>query len=414
MRRRADRTRSRRARPGGSPTERLQAVLALPDDRSSCSELVRAARDPSLEVARHALRRLERLGTDAEAAALRGHLFEVDIGIVPDYATTLHRLHDAAAVEVALRALEDPRSIVRAAACLVLREFAPPQAGAALVAALLDPMASVRRLALEALARLEADRGTAAACEALLRDPDPAVRRAAIATIATVAPDAAAHLAGVAADADPSVRRALAAAAALDDDTATLLLCDAEPEVRAAILSQLERAPRPPLLPLLRATVADPAWRVRRAAVRAVRAARDEVAATLLVARLLDENSLVRAESRRTLCELFGPRLPEVVAAELACGSAPLRRRLVYLLAECCATDALPSIAEREHDADPEVRIAVARTLAALPDDRAREVVDRLLADPDEAVRHAAALARERSGHRPEGARFEPRRTLDP
>lgn len=381
-----------------SPTERLHDVLALPEDSSSCPALLEAARDPSLDVARQALRRLERVGSEVEAAALRGRLFEIDIGIVPGYAATLNRLQDAASVDAALRALGDADMAVRSAACLVLREFAPPRARGPLIAALSDPMASVRRLALEALARLGADGDTASACLALLHDQDAAVRRAAVAALAAIAPDAAERLAGVTADTDPTVRRALASAvSALDDHTAAVLLCDVEPEVRAETLAQLEQAPRPSLLPLVRATVDDPAWRVRRAAVRAIRAARDEVAAALLVPRLIDESSLVRAESRRTLAELFDRRLPDVVAAELAGGAAPLRRTLVYLLGECCAGDALEAIAERARDSDPEVRIAVARTLATVPGEQARHVVDGLLADDDPAVRHAAALARERA-----------------
>jgi HEAT repeat protein len=380
-----------------SPTDRLQAVLALPEDPSSCQKLLEAARDPSLDVARQALRRLERIGSDAEAAVLRNRLFEVDIGIVPDYAATLHRLRDEASVEVALRRLGDDDMSVRAAACLVLREFAAPRARVPLTAALSDEMAAVRRVALEALARLGVDGQTASAAQALLHDSDPAVRRAAVAALAVIAPEPARVLTGIPADDDSSVRRALAAVSpALDDPTAALLLCDVEPEVRAETLGRLEQAPRASLLPLVRTTVDDPAWRVRRAAIRALRAAGDTVPAALLVSRLVDESSLVRAESRRTLVELFGRRLPEVVAAELAAGPASLRRTLVYVLGESCGADALAPIAEREHDPDPQVRIAVARTLAAIPSEQAREVVERLRSDPDASVRHAAALAAER------------------
>jgi HEAT repeat protein len=385
-----------------SPTARLRDVLDLPEERSSCPALLDAARDVSLDVARNALRRLERLGSDAEAAVLRQRLFEVDIGIVPDYAATLRRLGDEPSVEAAVEALASDRTTVRSVACIVLREFGAERARGPLIAALDDQIGAVRRLALEALAGLGRDGETAAACRPLLRDVDPAVRRAAIAAIAAIAQDPSPLLEETAGDADSSVRRALASeAAALEDALVGRLLRDRDPGVRAEALSQLEHNPRASLLPLVRTTLDDPSWHVRRAAARAIRGASDERASPLLVQRLDDESGVVRAEVRWTLAELFGPRLPTVVAAELAGGRPAVRRVLVYLLAECCLAEAADTIAKLERDPDPGVRIAVAKALARVEGEAARQVVERLRDDPSGDVRNAVAVALEDAGAKP-------------
>jgi HEAT repeat protein len=377
------------------PSARLRAVRELPDDPSSSAALLQAASDPSLEVARAALLRLERLGGAAEARVLRARLFEADLALVADYARALGRLGDGAATaEAALGGLGSPALYTRVASCVVLRELAPERGRVPLLHALDDRIASVRRNALDALARLEPDERTERRMLPLLADPDPGVRRAAVAALAAVARNPSRSLGPALDDGDASVRAAVAAAAAVADDRLVeKLLCDRAPAVRAETLARLEAAPRASVLPLVRAAVDDPSWQVRRAAVRALRAAGDRAAPSLLVARLVDESALVAAESRRTLAELHGRALPAVVGEELHGRDARVRTALAYLLGDCCLPESLESLVALSGDPDPDVRIAVARTLAPSHAPAARAAVERLRVDASADVRNAVDVA---------------------
>ncbi|MEV6580529.1 fumarate reductase/succinate dehydrogenase flavoprotein subunit [Streptomyces sp. NPDC051582] len=175
-----------------------------------------------------------------------------------------------------------------------------------------------------------------AALRPYLGDPDPAVRAAAVAVLGETVPTGTGpELAGRLGDADPAVRAA--AAAALRE---LLEVLPGEPELAAALRAALP--------------VADPA--VRSAALEALRALRLGDAA-LYAESLADPDPEVRTHAVRALVSV----------------------------------DAVPALARAAADPAREVRVAVAKGLAAVHSP-APDPLDPLLADPDPLVR-AAALA---------------------
>jgi HEAT repeat protein len=322
-----------RRRPSGG--ERLLAVRALPDDRTSVPSLLRATGDPSIDVARAALGRLASLGGPAEAAVLRERLLRVDVALVADHARALRALGDAASSDLCREGLRAADVGVRLSAAIALRELADARGGDALREAVRDPVAGVRRAALEALAGLGPDERNAGAAQALLCDPAADVRRAALRTVVAIAVEPGPRIRPCAADPASAVRVELARhVGSLEPDTVTRLVSDPDWDVREAIAWALVSSPRPDTVPGLIELLADPDRRVRRAACRAAGAAGAEAAVDRLLAALGDESILVRDESLAALRAILGPGLSRRLAAALATPDIPAR------VATCTCSDA--------------------------------------------------------------------------
>ena len=376
------------------PSERLRAVHALPAESSSCPALLDAARDPSLQVAKAALERLQTLGGASEAAVLRERLLGVDVGLVAAYARTLRLLRDEQTFAAACAGLTDPSQTRRQAAAIALRELADERGRSALLGALADPAASVRRTSLEALARLAPDPRTEQACARALADPDDAVRSAAVRTLANITANPDALLRPLTSDPSTSVRRQVARAGAkLADETLWILSGDEHADVRAELLRTLRRQPRARLTPQVIAALSDVSWHVRRRACRALAAAEDRRARAPLVRALLDAHPLVRAEALRALHQIFRAETTGLLLHELQASDTNSRRALIYAIARTGDAGAAPSLAAYERDPSADVRIAVAHSLAALAAPEAPPVLHRLLGDDDVAVRNAARVA---------------------
>lgn len=379
-----------------TPSERLEELLALPEDAASADKLVTALDDVSLDVARQALRRLVRVAGPNEITRMRERMLAVDVGLVGDLASTLGELGDDHASKIALAALRSDSWTDRHKAALALRELQVPGAAHALVAALTDPASPVRRVALEALQRLPAEPGTIEACGNLLHDPSPSVRAAAVSTIANLGAPPTRALRVAARDPHPSVRRALAeAAAVLDADLVQALVTDREPNVRVAALEAFEREPRPELIGPIQRSLRDPSWHVRRAAVDALGHSRCPDVGRALIEALDDAHPLVRSRARIALERLLGDDLDRLMRSALDEAEAPLRRALVELLGVRGST---PFVLERIADPDPNVRVAVVHALVHASAPEVTAGLEALASgDPEPAVRHAARTAVEQS-----------------
>jgi HEAT repeat protein len=273
-----------------------------------------------------------------------------------------------------------------------LRELRDPAARGALLRALADPAAAVRRTALEALMHLPQDVETAAGCVSRLADVDPSVRATAIAAVAELDPRAADALRPVLQDPHPSVRAAAASAArALDAESVAVLLRDPEAEVRVAALEALSCDPQRDQTPLLLEALAASNWHVRRAAVDALGATGDTSVTRNLVDALVDPHSLVRGRALLALERLVGDGLDELLATALADTRAQVRRALVEILGRrgCVA-----QVVELSADPDPAVRLTVLHALEDASGDDAKMALAQLADDPDVTVRHAAAMLR--------------------
>jgi HEAT repeat protein len=310
-------------------------VNELPEDVASCADLLGAAADPSLHVARAALRRLTRLGGEREAAVLRERLLSVDLGLVPAYARALRALGDGGAAAVARRGLEDASPRVRIASALALRELADPRSAPALRAPGSDPVAGVRRSSVRALGRVEADAETETVCATTLRDRDGDVGAATVRALAEISAELDAGLGPALDDPVREVRREVAPLAArLDPRLIRRLAQDEDADVRSETLWALADSPREGLRDVFSAALEDGAWKVRRAAGRAPGALGDTAAVEDLPRALADSHATVRAAAARALQEILGERLAEELCAQLARADAAVRTAPVCRLAE--------------------------------------------------------------------------------
>lgn len=373
------------------PTVRLEAVRALPENRSSIAALLAASEDPSPEVARAALRRLATLGDPGEAPMLRELLLSCDLALTADVARTLRAIGDEITVEVALRALDDEHYPARIAAANALAVFAEPRTADAIRVALRDPIAGVRAAALAALARIGVDGDGAADCAALLADALPFVRIAAIRALACT-PQTSELLSAALDDPDPQIRQELGRHShTLSVDAAHALLNDHDPHVREAAVRGAGLAQLPDLQRLL---AGDPRPDVRLATAKVLGALDDQRAVGMLTAALADRDAIVAAAALSSLHALLTrPRLLDALLSALATDRPPrLRRAALYALGRLRASEARGSLAALVSDPEPDLRLALAHVAPQIFNED-HTVLRVLLTDPDPAVNHAAWLA---------------------
>jgi hypothetical protein len=382
-------SRIRRRSPAPSPNERLRAV----DSSMDLDELVEAAHDPCISVARHALGWLSEHGGDRERAALEDLLWDCDPALVKAVARTLVALGDRQTVHVALPRLVEGPSAERSRAARVLECFADPRSVPALSAALEDRDASVRAAAVDALARFGRDPDTAGAVARLVSDPSADVRRRAVRALGRMVADPDASVGGAVDDASSVVRREAALLAArLTPERVSRLLADRDPRVRVAAAGHAGVHAEPAVIAALRT---DPHPDVRHAAVETLGLFGGEAAGEALVdAALADDDAIVRAAALRTADEtLSHARLVASLRRRLigpeSRGRAMAVRALAKLSCVIPDTEALTLAG----DPDAEVRLALAHVAATVVADPDR-VFDTLAEDDDPTVRHAAFVHR--------------------
>ncbi len=369
-------------------TQRLRAVQAA----RSPEELTESLGDPSPEVVRAAIDQLIALEGETAATALRARLFDVDLSLVADIANGLRRIGDREAFDVATAALGDHRYSRRLAGVRALAALGNKRAAESLRTMLDDEVAGVRAAALDAVVRLgqHAGAGASADCARLLSDPAPYVRIAAVRAVARVATRPGELLAAAAEDEDRLVRLEVAHhAAGLPERSAKALLEDVDARVRE---TAARAAGTRELGALAVALTHDPAPDVRRASAHTLGVMRDERVADVLVPGLEDTDALVRAAVLHALEDLL-TRVGAVrrLCDELASERTDRRRASVYALAHLGTRDSSPALSRLAHDPEPDVRLALVQSAAALFEDPGR-LMRYLSSDADAEVRQAAEM----------------------
>jgi HEAT repeat protein len=141
-------------------TERLRAVQASRSSRA----LIESLDEPSPEVARAAVRRIEEIDGQSAVDALRARLLTADLSLVADIAKALRRIGDSRAVDLAIAGLTGEPYTRRLAAATALGALADARGTFMLRIALQDAIAGVRVAALDALAQIAPATDEAGAC----------------------------------------------------------------------------------------------------------------------------------------------------------------------------------------------------------------------------------------------------------
>jgi HEAT repeat protein len=377
-----------RSRPADA-TERLRRL----DRGAGAAELLEAVRDPSAEVARHALGWLAHEGGPEERDALREIVWTCDPMLVMDVAGTLRALGDDATVDAAIGRLGVSATAERCRAARVLERFADRRAISALCAALSDEDGSVRGAALDALARLGHHSGAATTAAALVKDVDGEVRRRAVRAIGRLSRHPADAVRPAIGDPMPLVRREIARLAArLDRADVSQLLGDPDPQVRATAAANAGPLSKATLMSVL---MSDPHPAVRLAAAQTLgMLGGPEAGAALIEAALDDDDAMVRARALRLAEEtLSHPGLVARVRDRLLAGRGHRQPMTARALAKLSGRISEAEALRLAHDPDPGVRLALAQVAAAIVDPP-EHVLSLLADDEDATVRHAAAVHR--------------------
>jgi len=367
-------------------TERLRAV------QGSCSSrgLIESLDDPSPEVARAAVRRIEEVDGSNAADALRARLLSADLSLVADIAKALRRIGDSRAVDLAIAGLTGEPYTRRLAAARALGALADARAAFMLRIALQDAVAGVRVAALEALAQIAGATDEAGDCARLLSDPNPQVRVAAVRAVVRIGSQPGNLLSSLAQDSDRGVRLEVAQhVATLSDPAARLLLADSDLRVREAAAQAGGTRQVGSLAVLL---VDDPGVDVRRAAASALGGLGDTRIADVLLPGVEDPDAVVRAAVLRALVQLVmrGGAVRRL-RHELGSSRRERRRASVYALAHLEALEAAEDVTRLVNDPDPDVRLSLIHTAASLvPDPEA--LIRHLARDRDAAVRSSAEV----------------------
>lgn len=229
--------------------------------------------------------------------------------------------HDAAAIDIAVAGISDPNPSVRQVSATILGNLEAP--GAALVAALDDPVAEVRAALLKALARAKE---TSALLEvtACLRDPEPAVRLQAADTLAQLTSfpkGVRAHLFPLLSDPEPRVRARVAVILlgygehAEASEALRQMSVDEDPSVRGIALEAFAEWGDPSGFEVAEAALRDALPGVRRRAVIALASIDANRCHETLLQKLADEDRSVREATAAILGEIGAPILSRVVAA---------------------------------------------------------------------------------------------------
>ena len=168
------------------------------------------------------------------------------------------------------------------------------------------------------------------------------------------------------------------------------LLANSDVETRRAIVVALGQIRSASVIQiLLHQAEIDP--ETHQDAIRALVALGDISAAPRLIAMLERESGSARLPIVEALSHLADPAAEPALIRLLADEDGSVRRAAVRALGNFHSRVAIRHIVAVCRDADPSVRLAVAETLALQNDAQAREALERMVADVDQAV---AAFAR--------------------
>lgn len=357
-----------------APAARKEVVEALVRKGHAASSAVAALlRSGDLEIARHAIEILGRIGDGAQVPALISVLLEDD-DLAPVAAGALSMIGDIRAYPALATLLGHPRAIVRQAAVAAINSVAHPGRAKDLQSWLHDPAPLVRESALKIACYLGccSDVETIFACCA---DENEQVRKAAVESIALLEderiPDmlASALKTGTAGVRAAAVR---ALAMASPDQNSPLLvgaLGDADVWVRyyaAKALGATTRLDQPAPNALEDRARHDEATQVRVAAVQAL--TRFSNLALLPVFAALAHSTdvdLARAALRALGAMRHRDALPELIAA-LDTGELAVRRAAIEALGASQQPAAVEPLERAVHDEDRELGVAAIEALGQM------------------------------------------------
>lgn len=378
-------------------TERLNALLSLPEAESSRDALLAALDDPSLQVVRAALTRLARIGGAGAAEALSARLLSCDPSLVKDHAAALAELDPDRAAAIAEAGLREPAYPRRLAAVQTLEVLGREEHAPLLRTALADPVSGIRAAALRALRAVRTTPATVSASALLLQDHATFVRREAVQSLARQGERGIAALNAVTVDPDPEVRLALARhCGRLSREHGEVLLRDVDSHVRE-VAARNAAAPSIPRLADMLARDQMPS--VRLAVVKRLAELSQPLAVAVMVRGLRDRSSVVRAAILQSLrLRLTARELGERLSKGLRSHDPELRSAVVFALANLGeAASVEPGVIEGlAADPDPGVRAALAYAAPTLLPDPAT-VLTALRVDPDAGVRAIADVSAARS-----------------
>ena len=246
---------------------------------------------------------------EAAAAATRQLQDKLDGGIVLAPGKDGRALPDTLGLAALIAALKDSDAGVRRAAAQSLGNIESPRAVDALVAVLKDSDVEVRRAAAWALGEIE-DRRAVDGLVASLKDSDAETRKSAAWALGNIEdPRAADGLAGALRDESPEVRKTAAWALGELELTAAPpalieAMRDADPEVRKTAVWSVGQMGDARAVPALREMLADASAEVRSGAIEALGEIRNADALQALIDAMKSND----AEVRRAAAEALGNR----------------------------------------------------------------------------------------------------------
>jgi HEAT repeat protein len=289
--------------------------------------------DPSADVRRVAINALVRLGCDTAVPVIGRCLLDPE-ALVREAATAALCRMDVDRVADALLALLDAGSIPPRTALTIARANAHPALHQFIVACLGDSSASVRRAAVEALAR-QPTVDVVGTLEPLLRDPDAEVRRAVVTILGGLR--------------SVRVKQLL------------LMQAEADRETLGEVVRALGKLGDTTSIPFLAGSFEREGTEIKLAVIEALRDINDAATEPFL-------------------------------AKQLGHADPTIRRAVVLTLAASRSPNALRQLAAVARDPDPTVRSAVAEVLGGLDSPEAQDALTRLAHDQSRTV---ATLARQ-------------------
>jgi HEAT repeat protein/beta-lactamase regulating signal transducer with metallopeptidase domain len=308
------------------------------------------------------------IGRDAVLVnALMGALEDADAEVRRQAVETLVRLRDVRAIDGLTAALADQDDEVREHAAAGLARFRSEAASGGLLLALQDQHADVRRQAAAGLGGLRDARYIDALADAL-DDRDADVRRQVVATLGQLK----------AARAVPPLMEALK---------------DSDAEVRGKAAFALGQAGSLDAVEALVSALKDPDDEVRQHAVFALGQLRDRRAVDGLMGALSDRDPEVRQKAAFALGQLRDPRAVDRLVATLTDADPEVREHVAFALGQFRTNAAVPGLVKALQDPEEGVREKAAFALSQIRDPRAIDGLTAALRDRSAEVRKHAAFA---------------------
>ena len=269
---------------------------------------------------------------------------------------------------------------------------------AALMLALRDEDAEVRRAAANSLGNLATPRAVPALVAAL-RDEDPEVRESAADALSNIGdPRAVNPLIALLGDPVADIRRtAIDALGQFEEQVPVApilrLLSDSDPEIRHSAAHLIGQLGDRSAVPALSRALRDEDPEVREAALESLGEIGDPSAASAIAGALGDANVEVRRQAFSTLREMNAPIDEDLILATLSDADAELRHLAAHLAGERPFARAIPVLRRLLDDPGEDVREAAVEALSEIADPAARQALLSALSSKDPNVRRKAAEA---------------------